>query len=268
METMRYQENRKNGKWPIIAFTLFVIIGGALIYLGIANENNPEIVGSVREEVQSLVDIYSEETMSTIENAKKNIEEIEFKIEDESFSNNDNNKFKADIVLPKICVEDDELTGINEQIKSKYVDLFTSLKNEMTSVENKFTFKTSYKYYDNIISDKRILSITVHQRIVDDVEDETTTDKVETYNIDLENRDIIDESTIAINIFGKEYKTIIKSKVKAYVVENNMVNEDDFIYSLTGLENYYIKDGIFHIIFNEGELVDEKFGVLDIEVEI
>ena len=113
METMRYQENTKNGKWPIIAFTLFVIIGGALIYLGIANENNPEIVGSVREEVQSLVDIYSEETMSTIENAKKNIEEIEFKIEDESFSNNDNNKFKADIVLPKICVEDDELTGIN-----------------------------------------------------------------------------------------------------------------------------------------------------------
>ena len=42
METMRYQENKKTSKWPIFAFLSFVIIGGALIYIGISNEDEPE----------------------------------------------------------------------------------------------------------------------------------------------------------------------------------------------------------------------------------
>ena len=47
------------------------------------------------------------------------------------------------------------------------------------------------------------------------------------------------------------------------IVENKMVSEDDeFVYALTGMENYYIKDEVFHIIFNEGELVDKKYKVV------
>ena len=45
-----------------------------------------------------------------------------------------------------------------------------------------------------------------------------------------------------------------------------MIEEDKYTYALTGLENYYIKEGVFHIIFNEAELVDKKFKVLDIEI--
>ena len=267
METMRYQENKKSGKWPIIAFVLFVIVGGALIYLGIANENNPQIVGSVREEVQSLVDIYAEETIAKVEEEKISIEDIDFKVKDKTYSNSENKNFKANMVLPRVYVSDEELTQINEDIYSKYIKLFNSLKDEMEDMENSFTFKTSYKYYDNVIGDKRILSITVHQRILDDKEGTTTTDKVETYNIDLEKKEIITEANIATMIFGKEYKTIIKNEIKDYVVENNMIKEEEYVYALTGMENYYIKEGVFHIIFNEGELVDKKYKVVDIEIE-
>lgn len=267
METMRYQENRKNGKGPIIAFGIFVVIGVALIYMGIANENSPEIVGSAREEVQSLVNIYSEQAINSVDNAIINVNDIKFKIEDEKHSDDSNKKMKADIVVPKIVISGEELSDINTQIKNKYVELFTSLKSEMSSLENNFTFKTTYKYYDNVLSNKRVLSITVHQRIVDDKTGDTTSDKVETYNIDMETKKIVEQFDVAMEMFGKDYKTIIKNEVKNYVVNNKMINEDEFIYSLTGLENYYIKDSTFHIIFNDSELVNKKYGVLDIEIK-
>ena len=266
METMRYQENKKNSKWPIFAFLSFVIIGGALIYIGISNEDEPEIIGKTRDEVQSLVDIYSKETISKIDDENININDITFKVNDEKYVDSSNSKFKADIILPRITIDESELTGINEEIKNKYTDLFKSIKEEMTSVENKFTFKTSYKYYDNVIGDRRILSITIYQRIIDDGDQTSTTDKVETYNIDLNTKEIVEESTIALSMFGKEYKTIIKNSVKNYVVNNNMIKSEEFVYALTGLENYYIKDGKLHIIFNPKELVDEKYNVLDIEI--
>lgn len=267
METMRYQENKKSGKWPIIAFLIFVIVGSALIVVGIANEDNPQIVGSVREEVQSLVDIYSEETMNKIEEEKVNIKDITFKIEDETITDETNKNFTANIVLPKVSIMDEELTSINLEIKDKFSKLFESLKSEMTDVKNPFTFKTTYKYYDNIIGDKRILSITIHQRIVDDKVGTTTTDKILTYNIDLSKKDLVDESDMALVMFGKDYKTTMKNAIKNYVVDNNMMEADKYTYALTGLENYYIKEGVFHIIFNEAELVDKKFKVIDIKIE-
>lgn len=267
METMRYQENKKSGKWPIIFFFLFVMIGGGLIVLGIVNEDSPQIVGNAKEEIQGLVDIYATETMADVyEEEKININEITFKIDDETVTDNSNKNFGADIVLPKITILDKELTNINNKIKDEFTTLYESLKKEMTSVENSFTFKTTYKYYDNIIGDKRVLSITIYQRIIDDDEGATTTDKVVTYNIDLEKCELIEESNITLSMFGKEYKTIIRNHIKDYVIENKMIESDKFIYALTGLENYYIKDGTFHIIFNESELVDKKYGVLDIEI--
>lgn len=267
METMRYQENKKSGKWPIIFFSIFVVVGGALIALGIANEDAPQIVGGTREEVQGLVDIYAEETMADIyEEEKIDISEITYNIIDETVTDDSNKNFGASIVLPKITIMEEELISINTEIKDKFTKLYDSLKSEMDSVENSFTFKTSYKVYDNVIGDRRILSITIHQRIVDDNEGTTTTDKIVTYNIDLAKKELIEESDIALVIFGKEYKTIMKNVIKDYVIKNNMMEEDKFVYALTGLENYYIKDGVFHIIFNEAELVDKKYKVLDIEI--
>lgn len=265
METMRYQENKKTSKWPIVAFFLFLFLGGGLVFMAIKTEKSPEVVGGYREEVQGLVDIYSEETMSKIEPIDR-VEDIAFQIVEEKVSDQSNQNFKSAISLPKVLIQGEELTTFNQKIKEQYTGLYASLKEEMKEVENPFTFKTTYKYYDNIVGDKRILSITIHQRIVDDKEKATTTDKIETYNIDLSTKELVEESKIAQTLFGKEYKSFIRNQVRDYVTKNNMMKEEEFVYALTGLENYYMKNGIFHLIFNEAELVDKKYKVLDIEI--
>lgn len=267
METMRYQENKKTSKWPVIAFFLFVLIGGGIVFMAISTEEDPQVIGKQTEEIQGLVDVYdSTQTTAKVEEKKKDLKDITFKIEDEIIKDTTISHFKSSITLPKISVDGDDLTVINSDIKEKYTKLYSSLKDEMKAMENNFTFKISYKYYDNTIGDKRVLSVTVHQRIVDDKEGTTTTDKIETYNIDLATKDLIEESKVAMLLFGKDYKTIIKNQVKDYVVENKMMKQNEFIYALTGLENYYIKEGTFHIIFNEAELVEKKYKVLDIEI--
>jgi len=43
-----------------------------------------------------------------------------------------------------------------------------------------------------------------------------------------------------------------------------MIKSDEYIYSYTGLEKYYIKENKFHLLFNPGELVDKKYSILDI----
>ena len=114
METMRYQENKKSGKWPIIFFLIFVVIGGGLIVLGILNEDSPQIVGGIREEVQGLVDIYAKETIADIYDEEKiSINDITYKIDDEIVKDSSNKKFEANILLPKVAVmneEDETLT--------------------------------------------------------------------------------------------------------------------------------------------------------------
>ena len=32
-------------------------------------------------------------------------------------------------------------------------------------------------------------------------------------------------------------------------------------------ENFYIKEGVLHFIFNSGEIVDKSFGILDTKIE-
>ena len=73
-------------------------------------------------------------------------------------------------------------------------------------------------------------------------------------------------SDIFVSILGIDYKTQIKSVVKDYVVSKNMMKEEEYTYAITGLENFYIRDSKLHIVFNEGELVNTKYGVLDIVV--
>ena len=46
-----------------------------------------------------------------------------------------------------------------------------------------------------------------------------------------------------------------------------MMNESDFTYATTGLEEFYIKDSNLHIVFNAGELVDKKYNVVDVTIE-
>lgn len=262
METMRYQEDKKSSKGPIIAFFLFVIIGGALIVLALKSESEPQIIGQNKSDVQNLVDLSNEESVPVI-----NLADIEYKVEEKKITDKENSSIKANITIPVISIGDSKLEELNKKIDDQYTQRFLSLKEQMKDAEHKYTYTVTYNQYDNTIANKRILSVTLYQRVIDDAANKSTTEKVECFNIDLETGEEIAESDMLISMLGKDYKMIVKNSVKGYVVSKKMMEESDFTYALTGLENYYIKDSKIHIIFNEGELVDKKHGVLDITIE-
>ncbi len=261
METMRYQETRKSYKGFIIGFFLFIIIGGGVIYLGIREEKTPQVVGKNNEETQSLMNV------ETTNEESIDITSIDVKVDENKITDTENKKMKANITLPVVTINSEELTDINNKINEEYTSRYTSLKKEMESAENNFTYTVTYNTYDNTVGNKRILSITIYQRVIDDATKDTTTDKVETYNIDLVTKKIISQSDVLFDILGKDYNTLLKNSIKNYVVSNSMISEEDFNYTPTGLENFYIKDSKLHIILNENELVDKKYGVIDITIE-
>lgn len=265
MDTMRYQEHKKKSNLGLISFVIFVVVGGSLVFLGIMNEDEPNIVGGVTTEVQSLVDINSQTT--NVENTLEDIKNISFEVTDKNVSDTSNSKIKSDITIPVVKISEEEQTKLNEKVEKKYTELFATLKEQLKDVSNSFTYKITYNSYDNVVKTKRILSLTLHQRIIDDEAGKTTTDKVETYNIDFATKEELKISDVLLTAFGKDYKVVAKNSIKNYVVQNGMMNEADYTYALSGLENFYIKDGEIHIIFNESELVDEKYGVLDIVVK-
>ena len=264
METMHYSEKRKSSKGFVIFFLAFVIIGGAIIVFAMANEEEPVVIGKNESEIQRLVDVEAQEKEK--EETKIKNQNITYEVSDVTHNDSSNTKIKSDITLPKITVEGEELTEINEEIDKEFTDIFAKLKDQMKSVESKYTYIVSYNVYENMVDTDKILSVTIYQRVRDDSAKKNTTEKVSTYNIDLATKEKITEFSVASSILGKDYKSIIKEKVQDHVVENNMMKEEDFTYAITGLEDFYLKDGVFHIIFNEEKLVDKKFGVLDIEV--
>ncbi len=263
METMHYSEKRKSSKGPVIALLLFVLIGGAIIFYAIRTEEDPVVIGSQESDIQRLVEMEKEDTLAL----KSENENISYSVEDVKYKDTSNLKIKSDMTLPKIKVKDEELVEINNKIDTEYTELFTKLKEQMSSAESKYTFIVSYNVYENMIDEKKVISITIYQRVRDDSAKKNTTEKVTTYNIDLSSKQILTESEIAQSILGKDYKSVIKNSVKEYVVKQGMMKESEFTYALTGLEDCYVKEGKFHIIFNEGKIVDQKYGVLDIEVE-
>lgn len=66
--------------------------------------------------------------------------------------------------------------------------------------------------------------------------------------------------------FGSAYKETIKVALEDYVVNKGMIKKSEYTYSYTGLETFYIKDNKFHLIFNPDELVNNKYGILDITI--
>lgn len=260
METMRYQENKKSYKGVIFGFFAFVIIGCGLIYFAISEEKEPQIVGSKNTtETHSLVDI--EDTDKT------DVSNISYEVKDKVISDKENVKLKGNITIPQVVINGEELNDINYEIEEEYNKRFTSLKEQMKSAENKFTYTVTYNKYENVIGDKKILSLTIYQRVIDDASKKSTTNKVESYNIDLSTKKVVEQQDIMLDLFGKEYKSKVNEVIKNYVINKGYISESNYTYTLTGLENYYIKDEKMHILFNEDEIVDKQYGVLDIIIE-
>ena len=118
-----------------------------------------------------------------------------------------------------------------------------------------------------MVGTKKILSLTIHSRTVDDEKQTSISDTITTYNINVVSKEKLTLGSIATDVLGKDYKSIIRSNLLNYVVSENMMSESDFTYATTGLEEFYIKDSNLHIVFNAGELVDKKYNVVDVTIE-
>lgn len=259
METMSYNKiNKKKSNYGIYGFFTFIILGTGIIFYSIVNEPTPVILG---QDPLKNVTIYEDADTVSSENVS-----VEYSIVDKSMSETSGN-FKTNITMPVISVAGEELADINNEIEKYFSERSNALKEQMAGkVENKFTYKVTYKVYENSINDNKILSITIHERIVDNAAGTTTTDRVNGYNVDLAKRKLMTQEEAAVEVLGSNYFSLIKDQIKETVVGAKMINNDDYKYNVTGLEQFYIKDGKFHVLLNENEVVDKAYGVVDVEI--
>ncbi len=263
METMRYTETKKSSKGIVIGLILFFIIGGVAIFYLLNNQKEPDFIGQDDSDIGRLVN------MEKVNPDEQKIEaqNIEYNVTEKNYNDTSNKKIKSSIQLPYISINSTDLTELNSEIESKYLNMFETLKEQNKNADNNYTYIVSYNVYDNMIDTKKIISVTIYDRIRDDSSKKNTMDKITTYNIDSVTSEQVNQTEVALLMFGKDYKSKINEEVKKYVISNNMAKENEFTYTWTGLESFYIKDGKFHIVFNSGTIVDEKYNVLDITIE-
>ena len=78
------------------------------------------------------------------------------------------------------------------------------------------------------------------------------------YNVDLVTKKLITQDEAALAILGSTYKTIIKDTLKEYIVGKGLFTDETYMYSLTGLEEFYVKNDKLHIMFNPSEMGNNK----------
>lgn len=261
METMNYnRDNKKNSKAGLVSFVLFACVGTFASFYMIANEPKPVVLGQdmyipTTSTNTNEVDIYSEEYVAS----------IKYKVKSET-SKTTSGKFKSNIAVPKISIEGVELEEINNEIFNRFATRYNSVKSEVKDLENKFTYKVTYNKYESSIGNKRILTFTFYERIIDDAKGTDVTYKLYAYNIDLVTRKLLTQEEAGTIILGSTYKTIIKEQVKDFVLAEKLFTNDTYMYTLTGLEEFYVKNGLLHIMFNPGEM-GENEDYLDIIIE-
>ncbi len=249
METMNYnRDNKKNSKSGIVGFILFACVGTFATFYMMANEPEPKVVGQdmyipVTSPNTGEVNIYSE----------KDVANIKYNVKNDIYKTSTGH-FKSNIAVPIISIDNDELTEINNEILSRFLVRYNSVKDEVKDLENKFTYKVTYNKYESNINGKRLLSFTFYERIIDDAKGTDVTYKLYAYTIDLATGEIITQDEAAVAILGSTYKTILREQIKDYVTTNGYVDAETYTYALTGLEEFYVKAGELHVMFNPGEM--------------
>lgn len=264
METMSYNKIRKKrtSSMGVYAFFLFIILGTGLVAYSIINEPEPTVLG---KDPLKEINVYGEKTEETISKNTVNVDDITCKVEDSQSSSKSGN-FSINVTIPKVTINGALADNINSKIKEHYDERAKTLAEQMKNAENKFTYKVTYKTYENKVGDKRIVSITIHERIVDNAKGSSTTDRVDAYNIDLAESKILTQEEAALEVLGSNYSALIREQVKSTVVSSKMIAESKYDYTITGMEQFYIKEGKFHMLLNEGEVVDKSYGVVDITI--
>lgn len=267
METIRFTEKRRTSKWPAIIVTCFLILGGCFVAYLINFEDNPRMLGFSGEVVMSESNGLEEVGMSDAEKLEQ-LMNLNYEVKDVSTSDQSTPNFVSNIHVPNIYVDGKEVEEINSKIKDEYNNRFETLKEQMVKAESKYSFNVTYTSYENIIGLKKIVSLVVKQQIIDTDSQKVTSEKVTVYNVDLSAKATVSLNEIALEVFGKDYKDIMKNQVKDFIVSKGYVKEADYKYEITGLENFYIQDGVFHIVFNgESDGITTKAEVIDIVIE-
>lgn len=259
METMNYnRDNKKNSKIGIISFVTFSVVGIIACFYMIKNEPEPKVLGQ---------DMYIPATSKNVNvyNEEIDISKIEYSIKNKT-SKSSSGKFKSNIQVPVITVDSQVLTEINDEIFNKFAVRYNTVKKEMTDLENTFTYKVTYNKYESTINDTRMLSFTFYERIIDNSTGEDVTYKLYAYTINLATKKVMTQDEAALAILGSTFKTIIKDKVKSFVLKENLFKESNYTYVLTGFEEYYVKEKKIHIMFNVGEMGNNK-DYLDIVIK-
>lgn len=259
METMDYNkfDGKKSGVGFII-FMLIIILGGVAVTYALINEPQPIILGQ-----DSMINVYIEDVEKE---SSVNID-TSYKIKN-IYKKETVGNFKADIVLPSIKISNVELKEINAQIYQKFIDRYNLLKEQNSkTLENTFTYKITYnKYYNKLEDGTTILSFKIYEKIIDNDNLTETMNNIYGYNIDVLKRENMKQFDIAAKIIGADYSNVIRTTIKNHVINKKMIKSEDYIYSITGLEEYYIKDKEIHIVFNTGDLVGSKYKNLDIKI--
>lgn len=262
METIRYTEKKKSAKGIVIFLFLFIVIGAAIIVWAIQNEEDPALIGSDGSTAHKLENL----EVTQLQEEKERNQNLKYEVKDTETIDSSNEQISGEIVLPEIYVEGVALTEINEKIQKDYENTFGGLKTQMLNAENKFHYEVSYVYYENMVSTNKILSLVISQKITDLANNNVTMEKTNTYNVDLVDKKTLSSGEISKAMLGKDYKTIMRSNILSFVVENGYMNEEDFQYTVTGLENCYIKESQLYVVFNPDELVAKDKGIIQIPI--
>lgn len=269
METIRYTERRRTTKWPAIIVMIFLIAGGFFVAYAIKNEDNPRMLGLSGESTTTTTDGLENVEMTDAEKLEQAMN-LNYEIKEISSKDQSRKSYVSDIHLPSIYVDGKEIAELNAKIQSEYTTRFENLKEQMVDADSNYSFNVTYTYYDNIVGIRKVVSLVIKQQIIDEDSQKITSEKVTTYNVDLSSKKTLAQSDVLLDTLGKDYKEVLKTSVKNYIVNNKYTTEDKYNYEITGLENFYIKDSKFHIIFNTetDNIVPKNSGIIDIEIEV
>ncbi len=268
METIRYTERRKTTKIPAIVVAVFLIVGGSFVAYAIKNEDNPKMLG-LSGEIKTTESHSLENVEPTDAEKLEQAMNLNYEINEKSSIDKSTSKFVSDIHLPMIYVDGKEITELNASIQSEYTERFETLKEQMKSAKSNYSFNVTYTYYDNIVGVRKIVSILIKQQIIDTDSQKVTSEKLTTYNVDLSSKKTLAQSDVVLDMLGLEYKDILKKQVKDYVVSNGYIKESEYKYEITGLENFYIQDSKFHIVFNteSDNIIEDEKDIIDVEIK-
>ncbi|MGN1013646.1 MAG: hypothetical protein ACI4ON_07475 [Clostridia bacterium] len=267
METIRFTEKRKTTKWPAIIVMVFLIIGGGFVAYAINNEDNPKMLGFSSIEAPTESDGLENVGQTDAEKLAQAMN-LNYEIKDISSVDKSTSNFVSDIHLPTIYVDGKEITELNAKIQAEYTTRFDNLKEQMTKAESNYSFNVTYTYFDNIVGLKKIVSLVIKQQIIDVDSQKVTSEKVTTYNVDLSAKKTLAQADVLLDLLGKDYKDTLKKQVKDYVVNAGYIKESEYNYEITGLENFYIQDSKFHIVFNgDSDNIVDSNDVIDIEIQ-